>query len=201
MKSLKWIVGICTLLMAVVLMLVMALSPMVDERQASFEPVTRETLKTLGIPALDEEGLTGTSHASGESSESESPENEGSIDELDSDTESEALSRLAQHRGANNLSQQRYSSILDRGFTRVYLAGLKRYESSAWLAGRDSAGGLLLEIGYESFRMGDFEEAKMYLYEALRVEKREFWRNNICGMLALLEEDAEIAAALLREVD
>jgi uncharacterized protein YciW len=47
--------------------------------------------------------------------------------------------------------------------------------------------------------MGDDETAYKYLSEALEIEKRPFWREYDCSMLAWLEKDPEIATALLRE--
>lgn len=46
---------------------------------------------------------------------------------------------------------------------------------------------------------GDFDSARAWLREGVRVEEREEWRRLHAGLLAWVEEDPEVAAALLEE--
>ena len=198
MKALKWILGIGCVFLAVVVVLILALTPTVETRQASVEPLRREALESLGIMTLDGEEFASTSQVSQGPPRSDSAELEAAASAPKSETRSKDLSRLAGRPKDSDIIGQ-YSGLWDRGFTRAYLGGLKRVESASWLSSGDSSRGFALEIGYESYRMGDFETAKKYLREALRIEQEQFRREHICSMLAWLEEDPEIAAALLRE--
>ena len=198
MKALKWTAGIACALLAVFVLAVLSLGPAVQKRQASMKPLDRETLVTLGIMAPDEEDAAPASDVSEAPSAAASTEDAAAAQDSESGAESKGLSRLA-GRPTEGDFVGGYSSLWDRAFTRVYLPALKSTESAFWMIGPDSGGGFEQEIGHESYQMGDHEAAKMYLSEALRLEKRERRREHICGMLAWVEEDPEIAAALLRE--
>ncbi|MDP7130984.1 MAG: hypothetical protein QF437_10875, partial [Planctomycetota bacterium] len=64
MKALKWILGIGCVFLAVVVVLILALTPTVETRQASVEPLRREALESLGIMTLDGEEFASTSQVS-----------------------------------------------------------------------------------------------------------------------------------------
>ena len=58
---------------------------------------------------------------------------------------------------------------------------------------------LLGWLGERFANKGDLEKARNYLREAIRVTTEEDRRARFCGMLAWLEDDPEIAGALLEQ--
>jgi hypothetical protein len=76
---------------------------------------------------------------------------------------------------------------------------MKRVEAVVWLVKPNSTGSLAAEIGTEAFGTGDFKTARNYLREALRTGERDYQRAQVCADLAWLEEDSEVATALLQE--
>ena len=53
------------------------------------------------------------------------------------------------------------------------------------------------DIAWHSAHTGDLETARRYMLHALSVEDNSPLRRYICGQLAWLEDDPEVAAALL----
>jgi len=181
--------------------LTLVLTPLVRMRQASVKPLNPETLAKLGITVLDKADPPRASPTLGDAAGSDASEDMNTTKSLSSGAKSRTSLRLARPATAADvkLRHRGYSSRWDRAFTGAWLGALKRVESAVWLAKPDSIGSFVLEIGTESFQMGDFTTARDYLREALRTEKRDFSRGWICGWLAWLEEDPEVAMALLQE--
>ena len=55
------------------------------------------------------------------------------------------------------------------------------------------------QIGRLKLHVGDFDTARSYLSEAMRVEKDEPWRRVLACHLAWIEEDPQVAVALLEQ--
>jgi len=87
----------------------------------------------------------------------------------------------------------------DRAFMKVYIAGLKRVESSIWLARPDLVERFDAEIGIESLRFGDVDAARDYLREAVTRMEDGFWRSYLKGKLAWIEDDPRVAERLLEQ--
>ena len=93
----------------------------------------------------------------------------------------------------------RATTGLGRAFMKVYIAGLKRVESSIWLVRPDLVERFDVEIGYQSLRFGDIDAARNYLREAVPRLDDGFWRSYMKGNLAWLEEDPRVTERLLEE--
>jgi len=96
---------------------------------------------------------------------------------------------------------------------RASLGWRKRMEAVAWLVKPDSVGDFAMQIGDRACQVGDYTAARDYYREALRTGKQAFSyklvvslppekeipRGYVCAWLAWLEEDTEVATALLQE--
>jgi hypothetical protein len=200
-KALKKTLIASCCLVAFMIFLTLVLTPLVRMRQASVKPLNAETLAELGIAAPDEADLPRVSSVSADASGADTSKDANTTESLSSSAKSRPSLRLARPAtAADARSRYRgYSGRWDRAFTGAWLGALKRVESAVWLVKPGSTGSFAIEIGSESFQMGDFTTARNYLREALRTGKRDFSREWICSWLAWLEEDPEVATALLQE--
>jgi hypothetical protein len=201
MKALKKTLIVSCCLVAFIVFLALVLTPLVRMRQASVKPLNPETLAGLGITVLDKVDPSCTSSITAAAAGPDASKDANTTKSLPSGTKSKTSLPLARPLSAADvrLHYRGYSSRWDRAFTRVYLGGLKRVELVVWLAKPNSVGSFAGEIGYEAFQMGDFTTARHYLREAVRTGKRDFSREWACSRLAWLEEDSEVATALLQE--
>ena len=82
---------------------------------------------------------------------------------------------------------------------KVSLGVRKRMEAFVWLVKPDSTAEFAIQISNRSFLLGDTVTARNYFQEALRTGIQGRSRELICAQLAWLEEDPEVATALLQE--
>lgn len=198
-KRISWIVaGVLALFVIPPL----ALTPVVHMRQASAKPLSSETLAELGIalprtdippePIVQPDSATALQGSGGTSVTQASGPPIGVAAPL----------RLAAPGTATGYMQWRASfprRFRDRAYTWVYLGFLKRFESVKWLTNPEETGGLDFEIGQKAWAAGDAETARTYLREALSKDRRPGVRAWVCVDLAWLEDDPEVATALLQE--
>ncbi len=82
--------------------------------------------------------------------------------------------------------------------TKMQIAIFRMIETASWAVGTEAtAGHWAFRIGIDHMVLGDWEDARGYLYEALAAPPSHFSRRSICGTLAWLEPDPEKAARLL----
>ena len=193
MKILRWVVGIVCGLSALLVLVALCTTPALQTRQATFGQWDRESLAALGLERPDEEDPPTTILEPPASATPDSPQG------LNTGSGMRALSSSPAHAVPANSPGRGSLALWDRALTRVYLVGLKRVEAATWIATTDSPSSFMREIGHESFQAGDDETARRYLRELLRTEANASRREHICRRLAWVEEDPEIAAALLRE--
>jgi len=199
-KALKKTLIVISCLVAFVVFLAVVLTPLVWMRQASVKPLDRETLAGLGITALDKAGSSRASSIPAGAAGTDASKDTNTTESLASGAKSRTSLHLARpatvadiRLGYNN------SSVLERAFTRIVFSTMKRVEAVVWLVKPNSAGPLAAEIGDDAFHRGDFKTARNYLREALRTGEKTYWRDWVCADLAWLEEDPEVATALLQE--
>ena len=185
MKILKWIAGIGFGFLVLLLLLVMVLTPMTASRQTSLAPLDREALAALGIVVGEAPGAESVT--------------------VDAEEEVDALRNLTRLAGRPSEADifQRFDNPLHKWWdlteTRGYVYTMKRVETVFAMAGNDSTHRMAFDIGSRSLRRGDYETGRKYLLKALQTVEIKNLRAYICGELAWVEEDPEIAAALLRE--
>ena len=106
-------------------------------------------------------------------------------------SEEQLLRRFYQHTGserARRKAQLLASEILGASIYRA-----RQGATDAWTCSIPG------QVGMQSVYAGDFDKARNYLREAVRVEKDEAWRRYVCAQLAWLEDDTQVAVALLEE--
>lgn len=199
-KTSKRILKIGGGLLALLVVLPVALTPLVHMRLASVKPLDRQELARLGIAVPDGER---SSFSATESQDAALPhasrDTSGSLP-VEAPADSAAPLLLAGPVSqADRVRHLRTTETWDHLLTWGYLGALKPAESLVWLVSPESARGFEVEIGREAFVNGDVETARNYLREALRKETGDWSRAWICSMLAWLEDDPEVATALLRE--
>jgi hypothetical protein len=196
----RWLVRLVIFGVGGIAFLFVALTPFVEMRKASIQPLTRESLAELGISMPQDAISSITSVLSGTAPTSDIAHGIASNVDVGVTTDAQDLTRLAGRPEEEDMRDFTglYSSWWDRSFTRAYLVGLKRAETVVWKIAPESVGGFVSEIAYESSRMGDWDSAKTWFREALREETRPGMREHICGKLAWFEDDPETAATLLR---
>jgi len=200
------IVSCCLVAFTVFLAVVSTL--LVHMRERAFRPLTPETLAEFGVIALDE---AAPSHAAG------APHGGKTTESLQVRAEPRLSLRLAHPASLADakwgLAQAQFLTGWRRTAVQVDLGARKRIEALAWLLRPSATGDYAMQIADRACAVGDYTTARDYYREALRTGKRAFsWklvgsapperqvsRQIIVAELAWLEEDTEVATALLQE--
>jgi hypothetical protein len=176
------VVGACIVLLAV-------FQVTLTVRQNAFE--TRESLSVVEPGGSASENVSDIDN-SGDVSATEDEEEQTDAEKTEAGihlarlpTRDEILAAKDTTRGA------------DRAFMKVYIGGLKRFESAAWIADKEFAEKFAGEIGSESLNLGDLETARDYLRIAVKTESKDRWRHLFQGRLAWVEEDPQEVERLL----
>ena len=210
----KTLFAICALPVLVVLLAVV-LTPLVRMRQASMKPLNPETLAEFGITRLDKTDLPRASPMPGDAAGTDASKDTNTTESLQTGANSKRSLRLARPARVDEARPTLALSLTGwrRTAMRASLGVRKRMEAVAWLVKPDSTGNLAMQIGDRACQVGDYAAARDYYREALRTGKQAFsWklvgslapekmvsREIICAELAWLEEDTEVATALLQE--
>ena len=202
-KALRKALIVSCCLAAFIVFLALVLTPLVRMRQASFKPLNSETLAGLGIAALDKTDLSRASLVPTGASGTDASKDTNTTLSLSSGTKSRMSPRLARPPSAADAKSYWWSSVSirewERPIMKVSLGVRKRMEAFVWLVKPDSTAEFAIQISNRSFLLGDTVTARNYFQEALRTGIQGRSRELICAQLAWLEEDPEVATALLQE--
>jgi hypothetical protein len=214
-KALKKTLTVIYCLVAFTVFLAVVSTLLVGMRQRAFKPLNPGTLAEFGIAALDKTDLSRASSIPAGAAGTDASKDTNATESLASGAKSRTSLRLA--RPASVADAKPALALSLSGWRRtvvgIDLGVRKRMETVAWLVKPHSIGDLAMQIGDRACQVGDYTAARDYYREALGTGKQAFSyklvgslraerkisREYICAWLAWLEEDTEVATALLQE--
>lgn len=192
-KILNWVAGIGAVIVVLVVLLSIILQQVGEQREAALGPLSEATLQALNPKASGH-----AEHIDPGDDEVPVPSMMESAPETTS-METTRLSRtlteaelFRDYRPENHPMENFYRYLRDHVN--------EAREHIAWSTETDDNGTLAMEIGSAAFSKGNIEKARDYMRAALETSVRNgdySYRHYICGRLAWLEDDPEVAAALL----
>ena len=214
-KALKKTLIVSCCVVGFILFLALVLTPLVRMRQRAFKPLNSETLAEFGITRLDKTDLPRASPMPGDAAGTDASKDTNTTKSLQTGANSKRSLRLARPARVDEARPTLALSLTGwrRTAMRASLGWRKRMEAVAWLVKPDSVGDFAMQIGDRACQVGDYTAARDYYREALRTGKQAFSyklvvslppekeipRGYVCAWLAWLEEDTEVATALLQE--
>lgn len=219
MKTRKWFLRIAGGFVALVILLTLASAVLVSMRQRALKPLDREELARLGIAVPDKNVSADLSVEPGTASGASSAEGgntaQGPLDDgkptdaspsadtvalADATSTTPRLARAAtaaEWKSSHSPWDEEENPLPYWMRLRASVACFKCLDSVRWLTG-SFRGNIPLIVAQGMLELGDDRTtAREYMGEALSDPNNEYCREMICAELAWVEDDPEVATALL----